>query len=29
MIGNAWEWTQDWWEVKHTDSPKTNPVRTF
>ncbi|XP_060570813.1 formylglycine-generating enzyme-like [Ruditapes philippinarum] len=25
MIGNAWEWTQDWWEVKHTDTPKTNP----
>jgi formylglycine-generating enzyme required for sulfatase activity len=23
MIGNVWEWTSDWWSLKHqTDAPK-------
>lgn len=26
MIGNVWEWTQDWWVVEHSKDPKTNPV---
>ena len=26
MVGNAWEWTQDWWEVEHTKEHKNNPV---
>ena len=30
MIGNAWEWTADWWEVRHRptregDPPRDNP----
>lgn len=26
IIGNVWEWTQDWWEVKHSSQPQNNPV---
>ena len=26
IIGNVWEWTQDWWETKFTPTPKKNPV---
>ncbi|KAL1129394.1 hypothetical protein AAG570_013921 [Ranatra chinensis] len=26
MIGNVWEWTQDWWTPSHTARPLTNPV---
>ncbi|KAJ8302401.1 hypothetical protein KUTeg_021388 [Tegillarca granosa] len=25
IIGNAWEWTQDWWDVRHTKDFKDNP----
>ncbi|XP_055999120.1 formylglycine-generating enzyme-like isoform X2 [Ostrea edulis] len=25
IIGNVWEWTQDWWETKFTPTPKKNP----
>lgn len=27
MVGNAWEWTADWWTVHHTAEDKFNPVR--
>lgn len=26
MIGNVWEWTQDWWTIRHTREPLVNPV---
>ncbi|XP_060080959.1 formylglycine-generating enzyme-like [Ylistrum balloti] len=26
IIGNAWEWTSDWWETQHTSEPKDNPT---
>ncbi|XP_059161333.1 formylglycine-generating enzyme-like [Physella acuta] len=26
IIGNVWEWTQDWWEVKHSSLPQNNPT---
>lgn len=26
MVGNAWEWTSDWWTVQHSDAPSTDPV---
>ncbi|CAL1527082.1 unnamed protein product [Lymnaea stagnalis] len=25
IIGNVWEWTQDWWEIRHSPEPKKNP----
>ncbi|XP_039599361.1 formylglycine-generating enzyme-like, partial [Polypterus senegalus] len=27
MVGNAWEWTADWWNVHHTTDETHNPVR--
>uniref|UniRef100_G3N6A8 Sulfatase modifying factor 1 n=1 Tax=Gasterosteus aculeatus TaxID=69293 RepID=G3N6A8_GASAC len=27
MVGNAWEWTADWWAVHHTTERQRNPVR--
>lgn len=29
MVGNAWEWTSDWWTVHHTTDQQHNPVRTY
>ncbi|KAL2091470.1 hypothetical protein ACEWY4_013733 [Coilia grayii] len=26
MVGNAWEWTADWWNVHHTPEDKHNPT---
>ncbi|KAJ0068910.1 hypothetical protein NL108_014369, partial [Boleophthalmus pectinirostris] len=26
MVGNAWEWTSDWWSVHHTTDAQTNPT---
>ncbi|KAM4588288.1 formylglycine-generating enzyme isoform 2-T2 [Odontesthes bonariensis] len=26
MVGNAWEWTSDWWTVHHTAEQQRNPV---
>ncbi|CAL9704137.1 unnamed protein product [Knipowitschia caucasica] len=26
MVGNAWEWTSDWWTVHHSNGPETNPT---
>lgn len=26
IIGNVWEWTGDWWETRHSDELKINPV---
>lgn len=26
MVGNAWEWTADWWTVHHTTDLQRNPV---
>ncbi|KAM8930461.1 formylglycine-generating enzyme [Pelodytes ibericus] len=25
MVGNAWEWTSDWWDTKHTAEDANNP----
>lgn len=25
IVGNVWEWTQDWWETRHTIELKNNP----
>ncbi len=27
IVGNAWEWTSDWWITRHSKNPSTNPVR--
>jgi len=26
IIGNVWEWTQDFWTTRHSNKPKTNPT---
>ncbi|XP_058809389.1 formylglycine-generating enzyme [Phymastichus coffea] len=26
IIGNVWEWTSDWWQVRHPDEKQTNPT---
>lgn len=26
MVGNAWEWTADWWNTRHTKDYQDNPV---
>ncbi|KAK5872299.1 hypothetical protein PBY51_013014 [Eleginops maclovinus] len=26
MVGNAWEWTSDWWNVHHTTDQQQNPM---
>ncbi|KAM4651656.1 formylglycine-generating enzyme [Discoglossus pictus] len=26
MVGNAWEWTSDWWDVHHTSDESHNPT---
>ena len=25
MVGNVWEWVSDWWQVRHSNVPCTNP----
>ena len=27
MVGNVWEWTSDWWAIRHSQELKENPVR--
>lgn len=27
MVGNAWEWTADWWNVHNNTEERYNPVR--
>jgi len=27
MLGNVWEWTQDWWSIRHSADFQDNPVR--
>jgi len=27
IVGNAWEWTTDWWGTTHTKDLQENPVR--
>ena len=26
MVGNVWEWVEDWWSVTHSGQPATNPT---
>ena len=26
MVGNVWEWVQDWWQVRHNNHDPENPV---
>lgn len=28
IVGNAWEWTSDWWNTRHTSDFQENPVST-
>ena len=27
VLGNVWEWTQDWWTIRHSTHFQENPVR--
>lgn len=27
MLGNVWEWTHDWWTIRHSVHYQENPVR--
>ena len=29
MLGNVWEWTLDWWSIRHATHFQENPVRLF
>lgn len=29
ILGNVWEWTQDWWSIRHSPNFQENPVRVF
>ena len=29
MLGNVWEWTQDWWTIRHSTHFQENPVSLF
>ena len=29
MLGNVWEWTSDWWNVRHSAAFAENPVGVF
>lgn len=29
IVGNVWEWTEDWWITRHTQQLQVNPVRNF
>ncbi|XP_046853995.1 formylglycine-generating enzyme-like isoform X2 [Xenia sp. Carnegie-2017] len=26
MVGNVWEWTSDWWDIRHSSETKENPI---
>lgn len=28
MVGNVWEWTSDWWTIRHSNEFQDNPVST-